>query len=142
MFFFFLLMRRPPPRSTRTDTLFPYTTLFRSVTDQLAIKTEGGIPPKFYLRGKGVVQPNPNIAALSVDLGARDSNPLASSWQWSPALLAQYYFGQPDAHWRPVLGMGVTYTFFNDVKLDRSEEQPSELQLIMRILNDLFFLTK
>src|SRR3546814_6760379 len=24
-------MRRPPPRSTRTDTLFPYTTLFRSV---------------------------------------------------------------------------------------------------------------
>src|SRR3546814_14440943 len=27
--FFFLLCRRPP-RSTRTDTLFPYTTLFRS----------------------------------------------------------------------------------------------------------------
>src|SRR3546814_4477067 len=24
-------MTRPPPRSTRTDTLFPYTTLFRSV---------------------------------------------------------------------------------------------------------------
>src|SRR3546814_8939272 len=30
MFFFFLMIRRPP-RSTRTDTLFPYTTLFRSV---------------------------------------------------------------------------------------------------------------
>src|SRR3546814_8085408 len=29
MFFFFLMIRRPP-RSTRTDTLFPYTTLFRS----------------------------------------------------------------------------------------------------------------
>src|SRR3546814_14833578 len=28
-FFFFLIIRRPP-RSTRTDTLFPYTTLFRS----------------------------------------------------------------------------------------------------------------
>src|SRR3546814_2630381 len=27
---FFLMIRRPP-RSTRTDTLFPYTTLFRSV---------------------------------------------------------------------------------------------------------------
>src|SRR3546814_20667162 len=27
---FFLLIRRPP-RSTRTDTLFPYTTLFRSI---------------------------------------------------------------------------------------------------------------
>src|SRR3546814_11346571 len=29
VFFFFLMIRRPP-RSTRTDTLFPYTTLFRS----------------------------------------------------------------------------------------------------------------
>src|SRR3546814_13669024 len=29
LFFFFLIIRRPP-RSTRTDTLFPYTTLFRS----------------------------------------------------------------------------------------------------------------
>src|SRR3546814_1177779 len=28
---FFLMIRRPP-RSTRTDTLFPYTTLFRSKT--------------------------------------------------------------------------------------------------------------
>src|SRR3546814_3947488 len=26
-------MRRRPPRSTRTDTLFPYTTLFRSIGD-------------------------------------------------------------------------------------------------------------
>src|SRR3546814_10822508 len=30
MLFFFLMLRRPP-RSTRTDTLFPYTTLFRSI---------------------------------------------------------------------------------------------------------------
>src|SRR3546814_16299307 len=29
----FFLMRRRPPRSTRTDTLFPYTTLFRSHWD-------------------------------------------------------------------------------------------------------------
>src|SRR3546814_12915830 len=31
--FFFLMIRRPP-RSTRTDTLFPYTTLFRSFTEK------------------------------------------------------------------------------------------------------------
>src|SRR3546814_4390071 len=30
MYFCCFLMIRPPPRSTRTDTLFPYTTLFRS----------------------------------------------------------------------------------------------------------------
>src|SRR3546814_17272198 len=39
-FVFFLIIRRPP-RSTRTDTLFPYTTLFRSfdklpLTDSIA----------------------------------------------------------------------------------------------------------
>src|SRR3546814_14401626 len=33
--FFFLMIRRPP-RSTRTDTLFPYTTLFRSVLCSIA----------------------------------------------------------------------------------------------------------
>src|SRR3546814_14740392 len=36
MFFFFLMIRLPP-RSTRTDTLFPYTTLFRSV-DNLVLR--------------------------------------------------------------------------------------------------------
>src|SRR3546814_2449761 len=30
-------MIRPPPRSTRTDTLFPYTTLFRSVDGRAII---------------------------------------------------------------------------------------------------------
>src|SRR3546814_19854191 len=35
---FFLMIRRPP-RSTRTDTLFPYTTLFRSFR---ACRREGG----------------------------------------------------------------------------------------------------
>src|SRR3546814_18362243 len=32
-FVVFLMIRRPP-RSTRTDTLFPYTTLFRSIDEQ------------------------------------------------------------------------------------------------------------
>src|SRR3546814_11808511 len=30
-------MRRRPPRSTRTDTLFPYTTLFRAIAKQADI---------------------------------------------------------------------------------------------------------
>src|SRR3546814_12836849 len=36
VFFFFFLMIRRPPRSTRTDTLFPYTTLFRSLVEHAA----------------------------------------------------------------------------------------------------------
>src|SRR3546814_1431167 len=42
-FCFFFLMIRRPPRSTRTDTLFPYTTLFRSAVQlQLAIIGDRG----------------------------------------------------------------------------------------------------
>src|SRR3546814_12309185 len=33
-------MRRLPPRSTRTDTRFPYTTLFRSLQGRLPIRVE------------------------------------------------------------------------------------------------------
>src|SRR3546814_11276888 len=44
-FFFFFMLRRPP-RSTRTDTLFPYTTLFRSQQqgrgfDQVVVAANG-----------------------------------------------------------------------------------------------------
>src|SRR3546814_8296795 len=34
-------MIRRPPRSTRTDPLFPYTTLFRSIAQRLAIRQRG-----------------------------------------------------------------------------------------------------
>src|SRR3546814_11518597 len=40
MFVFFLMIRRPP-RSTRTDTLFPYTTLFRSPEEMLGTLNHG-----------------------------------------------------------------------------------------------------
>src|SRR3546814_18524695 len=40
---FFFLMIRLPPRSTRTDTLFPYSTLFRSPS--------AGVPGLFYAFG-------------------------------------------------------------------------------------------
>src|SRR3546814_18686701 len=37
---FCCLMIRPPPRSTRTDTLFPYTTLFRSPETARTMRAE------------------------------------------------------------------------------------------------------
>src|SRR3546814_4475716 len=37
--FFFVMIRRPP-RSTRTDTLFPYTTLFRSPLEKREERAE------------------------------------------------------------------------------------------------------
>src|SRR3546814_12754452 len=41
-FVFFFLLIRPPPRSTRPHTLFPYTTLFRSIDRQAS--SEPGLP--------------------------------------------------------------------------------------------------
>src|SRR3546814_5199553 len=43
-------MIRRPPRSTRTDTLFPYTTLFRSAARPLAVAP----PYPFPFTGEGV----------------------------------------------------------------------------------------
>src|SRR3546814_13103408 len=60
-FFFFLMIRRPP-RSTRTDTLFPYTTLFRSQAGRaaplvgLCPKRKKGAdrgPDRFRVRSRG-----------------------------------------------------------------------------------------
>src|SRR3546814_4452146 len=40
---FFILMIRRPPRSTRTDTLFPYTTLFRSLYQYAALNLPAAV---------------------------------------------------------------------------------------------------
>src|SRR3546814_12379972 len=49
LIFFFLMIRRPP-RSTRTDTLFPYTTLFRSRLQDLPYEQRS---PRFRQRPRG-----------------------------------------------------------------------------------------
>src|SRR3546814_11189611 len=48
--FFFLMIRRPP-RSTRTDTRFPYTTLFRSAAGAGRRLRAGGGPDRPGQRG-------------------------------------------------------------------------------------------
>src|SRR3546814_11395189 len=65
LFFFFLMIRRPP-RSTRTDTLFPYTTLFRSLFE--LVRDCGaalGLPPIGWNATGGVRDGN-NIAACGI----------------------------------------------------------------------------
>src|SRR3546814_4137171 len=52
MLFFFLMIRRPP-RSTRTDTLFPYTALFRSGRCSGAYSLGGKRVTKVCLIGAG-----------------------------------------------------------------------------------------
>src|SRR3546814_1496933 len=53
-------MIRPPPRSTRTDTLFPYTTLFRSGT---VLATGAGSHDRHQLFGNGGGLVDPTLQA-------------------------------------------------------------------------------
>src|SRR3546814_6764097 len=71
---FFFLMTLRPPRSTRTDTLFPYTTLFRS---ESGIDAEGwrdmaqgisGRLVRLSFRGDATVQPMLSRASRELNL--------------------------------------------------------------------------
>src|SRR3546814_12785731 len=65
-------MIRRPPRSTRTDTLFPYTTLFRSGVKPYYSSAEGGMRSARWESSDGLrqwreVSPKPNRPALPTD---------------------------------------------------------------------------
>ncbi len=106
------------------DSDTPALTLSYFLTDHIAIKLEGGVPADFELSGQGVVRPTgPAGALVSVDLGAPEHKPLASVRQWSPAILAQYYFRDPSDQIRPYLGLGLTYTWFDNIEANQDFEQ-------------------
>src|SRR3546814_13781029 len=71
-FFFFLMIRRPP-RSTRTDTLFPYTTLFRSHPSRLLSRRGGPDDPGGAGHGGQAdgMAPSHGVSADHVDLRRR-----------------------------------------------------------------------
>src|SRR3546814_6648028 len=66
VFMFVFLMIRRPPRSTRTDTLFPYTTLFRSTSAVSSATSDPAAPiamptVAFAIAGASLT-PSPTIA--------------------------------------------------------------------------------
>src|SRR3546814_8250582 len=66
-FVFFLMIRRPP-RSTRTDTLFPYTTLFRSGPLRDAYNKAGlvgGQVSRLPIPGLPPITPAPSLAVFA-----------------------------------------------------------------------------
>src|SRR3546814_17588347 len=93
-------MIRRPPRSTRTDTLFPYTTLFRS--DEIAIdphRLQGdqvvdphGGEMRAHIAGKGRIAADVPRADQIVEIGAgNDGAPLPVIGGIDPA-----HFGRDD----------------------------------------------
>src|SRR3546814_12187070 len=71
-------MLRRPPRSTRTDTLFPYTTLFRSETEYIDGRrvpksgTEREIPADLVLIAMGFTGPETNAIEAQFPLPVTD----------------------------------------------------------------------
>src|SRR3546814_9317980 len=105
-------MIRRPPRSTRTDTLFPYTTLFRSQNADILISE--------------IVDPIAAIAALK-----------AKRQDLSPAALAAF-----EAHFRKQHLSPADVGLMARRAVVRSEEHTSELQSLMRISYAVFCLKK
>src|SRR3546814_9084988 len=126
-------MIRRPPRSTRTDTLFPYPTLFRSLVSSivkpLALFSKGSVIHciernplcGFKLsRSAGTVS---TIEAISLRLGV--SKVLLPSGKHA---------------FLPVSSYAVSGGLSNDQHHTRSEEHTSELQSLMRISYAVFCL--
>src|SRR3546814_10280143 len=105
-------MIRRPPRSTRTDTLFPYTTLFRSGDQPAGIRADA--------RGRRhAARPEPRDHRL-----ARYDLPRAAA--------------HPPRACRAGAGVGAR----TGDRVRRSEEHTSELQSLMRISYAVFCLKK
>src|SRR3546814_1291357 len=121
---FFFLMTRRPPRFTRTDTLFPYTTLFRSavaeaVGGDLVEQLRQLLPEA---REPGLGRERARAIALAVGGIGVDQVDVGAEVELAAAELAQAEHDQP---------LHV-----------RSEEHTSELQSLMRISYAVFCLKK
>src|SRR3546814_20742453 len=72
--FFFLMIRRPP-RSTRTDTLFPYTTLFRSTACAVDAGRSRQVPGRRLSDGPGLDRRQPPDRGCDLRAGAARTDP-------------------------------------------------------------------
>src|SRR3546814_2015623 len=134
---FFLMIPRPP-RSTRTDTLFPYTTLFRSPAERV-VRPVVELPhrarrPRF-LRALEAEPALATAGAIS-EVRADDRTTLARHRRVLP----------PRQQGQPRLGGRTEQQDpghpAQRLRLPRSEEHTSELQSLMRISYAVFCLKK
>src|SRR3546814_18341700 len=72
LFIFFFLMIRRPPRSTRTDTLFPYTTLFRSIEAITGMRFGDPARPLLVSVRSGARASMPGMMDTVLNLGIND----------------------------------------------------------------------
>src|SRR3546814_2769714 len=124
---FCLLIVRRPPRSTRTDTLFPYTTLVRSDAAVYGSRSANGVIILTTKMGK-TNKPTFNFSGY---YGLSDPVYLV------PVLGGEGYL-KKILDFREAVGLEADPTKIED----RSEEHTSEIQSLMRISYAVFCLNK
>lgn len=72
------------------------------LTDNVSLTADLGIPPTFKLDGTGT------LAGVGQ---------IGKAKQWSPAIVAKYHFGDANSTFRPFVGAGVTYVWYDNVEL-------------------------
>src|SRR3546814_3900291 len=130
---FLCLMIRRPPRSTRTDTLFPYTTLFRSLLSSApAFAQEEPAGPVTVTGSVGLVSDYRFRGVSQSDRGMAIQGGITATHE------SGFYVGTRGSN----LGGWGRFGGAN-MELDlRSEEHTSELQSLMRISYAVFCLKK
>src|SRR3546814_7181922 len=129
-------MIRRPPRSTRTDTLFPYTTLFRS-EDAIRINLERWLQAADAFGD--ALDDAEGLENLDIDSGEEEQRDAAADGKQDDTPIVKFVNkvlidaikrGASDIHFEP-------YETDYRVRL-RSEEHTSELQSLMRISYAVF----
>lgn len=103
-------------------------------TDNLSLEIKAGIPPKVDIKGKGdIYAPLSGSAStilgdidLKQDLHITDltqGGKAATARAWLPAVELHYQFGKSGVNkFRPYVGAGVMYAYFNDLKMNSGIE--------------------
>src|SRR3546814_2070131 len=118
-------MIRRPPRSTRTDTLFPYTTLFRSNIADILVDPEGALERRNHWEK---TSHSLLVGAILHVLYAEEEKTLAR---------VATFLSDPQRSFAATLCRMMATNH-----LGRSEEHTSELQSLMRISYAVFCLKK
>ena len=74
-------------------------------TDNFATTADLGIPPRFHLQAQGAALASAGVTEIG------------SAKQWSPAIVAKWFFGDKDSAFRPFIGAGVTYVWYTGIQL-------------------------
>lgn len=119
-----------PGTGLESDTVDTFGMLLTHyIDDHWGVEVKAGIPPTVDILGKGevfanVTAKNKDVTLLERSVPITDltqGNGVASTARaWLPAALVQYQFGKPGVNkFRPYVGVGVMYAYFDDIDLNK-----------------------